>query len=87
MGLMSYIHRQLLRKGRLSDLLPNDDDLASATGDLSEEREAVRAEIEERAAREREMEKEVAAAVRRLKELDRRNHYGELIRNAFGGKL
>lgn len=50
------------------------------------EREAVRAEIEVRAADEREVQKEVASAVRRLQELDRRNHYGESLRRAFGGR-
>jgi hypothetical protein len=83
MGLMSYIHNQLLRRGLLSDLLPDEDDLGS--GDRPE-REAVRAEIEVRAAEEREVQREVAAAVRRLRELDKRNHYGESLRRAFGGR-
>lgn len=79
---MSYIHKQLLRRGLLSDILPDEDD---SVGDAPE-REAVRAEIEVRAADEREVQKEVASAVRRLQELDRRNHYGESLRRAFGGR-
>jgi hypothetical protein len=80
---MSYIHRQLLRRGLLSDILPDED--VYAGGDKPE-REAVRVEIEARAADEREMDKEVAAAVKRLQELDKRNHYGESLRRAYGGK-
>lgn len=83
MGLMSYIHKQLLKRGLLSDILPDEDDFGD--GDVLE-REAVRQEIRARAADEREIQKEVAAAVRRLRELDRRNHYGESLRKAFGGR-
>jgi hypothetical protein len=83
MGLMSYIHKQLLKRGLLSDILPDEDDFGD--GDVLE-REAVRQEIQARAADEREIEREVAAAVRRLRELDRRNHYGESLRRAFGGR-
>lgn len=83
MGLMSYIHKRLLKKGRLSDILPTEVDLEPED---SSEREAARREIEVRAAREREIGREVAAAVVRLRELDRRNHYGESLRRAFGGR-
>lgn len=83
MGLMAYIHRVLLRKGRLDSLLPDPADLDS--GDRPE-MEAVRAEIEARAEAEREAGRQVAAAVRRLKELDKRNHYGDSLRRAFGGR-
>jgi hypothetical protein len=83
MGLMSYIHRQLLRRGLLSDILPDEVDLDS--GDRSE-RETARTDIAKRAADERETSKEVAFAVRRLQELNRRNHYGESLRRAFGGR-
>lgn len=80
---MSYIHKRLLKRGLLLDILPSEDDLGVID---STEREAVRAEIEARAAQEREIEREVAAAVRRLRELDKRNHYGESLRRAFGGR-
>ena len=83
MGLMSYVHRQLLRRGKLVDLLPDEADLDS--GDRPE-REAVRADIESRAADEQESSRAIAAAVRRLQELDRRNHYGESLKRAFGGR-
>jgi len=80
---MSYIHNQLLKRGLLSDILPSEDDFGV---DDATEREAVRAEIQARAAQERETQREVSAAVRRLKELDRRNHFGESLRRAFGGR-
>lgn len=83
MGLMSYIHKHLLKRGLLSDILPDEDDFG--VGDAPE-REAVRAEIMARAEEEKEIQKEVAAAVRRLRELDKRNHYGESLRRAFGGR-
>lgn len=82
MGLMSYIHRQLLRRGKLSDILPDEADRST---DKSE-REAAKAEIQARAADERKTSREVAAAVVRLRELDNKNHYGESLRRAFGGK-
>lgn len=81
MGLMSALHKLLLKRGRLSDLLPDED----VFDDDAPEREAVRAEIEARAADERETRREVDAAIRRLKELDKNNHYGESLRRAFGG--
>lgn len=80
---MSYIHKQLLKRGRLSDILPGEDDLAF--GDRSE-LEAARADIEARAEEEREISKEVAATIVRLNRLDSRNHYGESLRKAFGGR-
>lgn len=80
---MSYIHKQLLKRGRLSDILPSEDDLVS--GDRSEI-EAVKADIEARTEEEREVRKEVAATIVRLRQLDGRNHYGESLRKAFGGK-
>lgn len=80
---MSYIHRQLLKKGFLSDILP--DEVEFENGDKPE-REAVRAEIEARAVDERRMSREVASAVRRLQELNRRNHYGDSLKKAFGGR-
>lgn len=82
MGLMALLHRMLLARGKLNDILPDEVDLAD--GDRPE-REAVRADIEKRAADEQEVSKEVTAAIRRLRELDRRNHYGESLRRAFGG--
>lgn len=81
MGLMTYIHRLLLKRGLLSDILPED-----VIGDMPKEATIVKAEIEARAAEESEIQKEVAAAVKRLEELDRRNHYGESLRKAFGGR-
>lgn len=83
MGLMSYIHKQLLKRGRLSDILPSEDDLAAS--DRSEI-EAARADVEARVADELEIRKEVAATIVRLRQLDRRNHYGESLRKAFGGR-
>jgi len=80
---MAYIHRVLLSKGRLDSLLPDPADLDSGN---RPEMEAVKAEIEARAEDEREVGKQVAAAVRRLHELDKRNHYGESLRKAFGGR-
>lgn len=80
---MSYIHKQLLKRGRLSDILPGEDDLDF--GDRSE-LEAVKADIEARAEEEREISKEVAATIVRLNRLDSRNHYGESLRKAFGGR-
>lgn len=83
LNLMSYIHKLLLKRGVLDDILPSKDDL---DGGDKPEREAARAEIQVRAAEERETQREVAAAVRRLRELDRRNHYGESLRRALGGR-
>ncbi len=80
---MAYIHKTLLKRGRLDSLLPDEADLSS--GDRPE-MEAVKAEIEARAKDEHEVGKTVAAAVKRLHELDKRNHYGESLRRAFGGK-
>lgn len=82
MGLMAIIHRLLLKRGRLNDLLPDYDDLE---GDKPE-REAAKAEIEARTAEEEAMSREVRVAVRRLQELNKRNHYGESLRRAFGGR-
>lgn len=82
MGLMAYIHRLLLRRGRLNDLLPSNDDLG---GDKSE-REAAKAEIEARAVEEEAISQELKLAIRRLQELNRKNHYGESLRRAFGGR-
>lgn len=81
---MSYIHRQLLKRGRLNDILPSEDDFA--VGDTPDEREAVRADIEARTTEEIEIQKEVMAAVKRLRDLNKQNHYGESIRKAFGGR-
>lgn len=83
LNLMSYIHKLLLKRGVLDDILPSKDDLDN--GDKPE-REAARVEIQTRAVEEREIQREVAAAVRRLRELDRRNHYGESLRRALGGR-
>lgn len=83
MGLMSYIHKQLLKRGRLSDILPGKDDLADVN---KRELERVKAEIEDRVSEEREVDKEVAATIVRLNKLDSRNHYGESLRRAFGGR-
>lgn len=80
---MSFIHRQLLRRGVLSDLLPDEADLDK---DDRSEIEAERAKIQARAENEREASKEVAVAVRRLKELNIKNHYGDSLRRAFGGR-
>ena len=82
MGLMSYIHKLLLRRGKLDDLLPDFDDL----GHDESEREAARVDIESRIEDEIAVRKEVDTAVRKLRELNRRNHYGESLRKAFGGK-
>lgn len=79
---MSYIHNQLLRRGKLADLLPEETE--TKTGDKSEV-ERVRAEIAARAAEEQRMSREVAFAIGRLRELDQKNHYGESLRKAFGG--
>lgn len=81
MGLMSYIHRRLLSRGKLDDILPDLDDLE---GDRPE-REAARADIEARLAAEERTKREVRIAVARLRELNRKNHYGESLRRAFGG--
>lgn len=81
--LMSYIHTRLLRRGRLSDLLPDENNLV---GDDKPEWEIVREEINARAADERRTRREVDAAIRRLRELNRQNHYGESLKRAFGGK-
>lgn len=83
---MSYVHRLLLRRGALDDLLPDkvDPDDDGGGGDKPE-REAVKAEIEARAEDERQIRVEVRAAIRRLQQLDHRNHYGESLRKAFGG--
>jgi len=82
MGLMAVIHRLLLKRGKLNDLLPDYDDLE---GDQPE-REAARVEIEARAAEDEVVSKEVRVAVGRLQELNKRNHYGESLRRAFGGR-
>jgi hypothetical protein len=83
MGLMSYVHRLLLKNGVLDDLLPHEVDPES--GDKPE-REAAKAEIQVRAADELEVSREVEAAIVRLRELNRQNHYGESLRRAFGGR-
>lgn len=83
MGVMSYIHRQLLKRGVLRDILPDESDFVN--GDRLE-REAAGREIAARVADDREVRKEVAAAVRRLQVLNDRNHYGESLRNALGGR-
>lgn len=83
MGLMSFLHRQLLRRGLLSDLLPDESDLGQ---DDRSEIAAERAKIQARADDEREVDKEVAVVVRRLKELNIKNHYGDSLRRAFGGR-
>lgn len=82
MGLMSYIHRQLLRRGKLEDLLPEEE--YPRSGDRSD-LEIARADTEARLVEEQAIKGEVATAVWRLKELDRKNHYGESLRRAFGG--
>lgn len=79
---MSYIHKHLLRRGKLTDLLPNEADIAEVNrSDI----EAARAEIEMHVAEDRNMSREVRSAIRRLNELDRKNHYGESLKRAFGG--
>lgn len=82
MGLMTYIHRLLLRRGKLDDLLPDNNDLESDR----QERETAKAEIASRAAYEKRMSREVKRAIERLEDLNSRNHYGESLRRAFGGK-
>lgn len=82
MGLMAYIHRLQLRLGKLEDLLPDKDDLGSD----KEEREAARADIDARTAEEEKIRQEVRIAVARLNRLNRRNHYGDSLRRAFGGR-
>jgi hypothetical protein len=82
MGPMAIIHRLLLKRGRLNDLLPDYDDLEGDKPD----REAAKADIEARVAEDEEVRKEVWVAVRRLQELNRKNHYGESLRRAFGGR-
>lgn len=81
MSLMSYIHKLLLKRGKLDDLLPDSDDLGNDRAD----REAARADIEARAKNEKIVRLEVDAAVKKLKDLNKRNHYGESLRRAFGG--
>lgn len=81
---MSYIHRQLLKRGRLSDILPSEDDFA--IGDMPEEKEAIRSEIEARTAEDFEVQKELVRMTRKLRDLNKKNHYGESIRRAFGGR-
>ena len=81
MGLMALIHRVLLKRGKLDSLLPEHDDL-----DDKEERDTAKADIEARAADDEKMRREVRVAVRRLEELNSRNHYGESLRRAFGGR-
>lgn len=80
---MSYLHKQLLRRGVLDGLLPDEADVGN--GDKPE-REAAKAEIQVRAADEKEVSREVAAAIMRLRELNAQNHYGESLRRAFGGR-
>lgn len=82
MGLMSYIHKQLLRRGKLDDILPSEVGISHVT---KPELEAAKVEIEARYEDEREVSKEVGAMIRRLHELDSKNHYGESLRKAFGG--
>lgn len=82
MGLMSYIHRLLLKRGILDNFLPDKDDLATDTRD----REAARVELEARIEDELAIRQEVEVAVRRLQDLNSRNHYGESLRRAFGGR-
>jgi len=81
MGLMALIHRVLLKKGKLDSLLPDQDDF-----DDREERDTAKAEIEARTADDEKMRREVRVAVRRLEELNSKNHYGESLRRAFGGR-
>lgn len=83
MGLMSYIHKHLLKRGLLDDLLPCRADLGEDTRPALE---AAKADLEARLEEERSISKEVAAVIRRLQELDSRNHYGESLRRAFGGR-
>lgn len=81
--LMSYFHRVLLRKGLLDKFMPDSDD----TGEIERaEIEAVRVDIEARTQEEVAIRREVRVAVRRLQELNDKNHYGESLRRAFGGK-
>lgn len=80
---MSYIHTLLLRRGRLSDLLPEDDSIGR--GDKPEW-ETAREEIQARAVDEQETRLEVEVAISRLKELNRKNHYGESLKRAFEGR-
>lgn len=84
LNLMSRVHRLLLRRGALDDILPKKADLDG--GGDKPEREAVKAEIEARAEDEQQIRVEVRAAIRRLQQLDHRNHYGESLRKAFGGR-
>jgi hypothetical protein len=83
MGLMSYIHRHLLKRGRLSDFLPGKDDLIDGN---RKELDEIKAEMKVRISEEREIDKEVSATIVRLNKLDSRNHYGESLRRAFGGR-
>jgi hypothetical protein len=85
MGLMSYIHNLLLRRGKLNEFLPDESDLENVDN-TAMERKAVREDIESRTQDEQEIREEVVAAIRRLQELNKRNHYGESLRRAFGGK-
>ena len=82
LSLMSYIHKLLLRRGLLDDILPGEEDLKFSDRPKIE---AARAEIEARVAEEREVDKEVAAIIVRLRALDKKKHYGESLRKAFGG--
>ena len=79
---MTYIHRMLLKRGKLDDLLPDQIDLEIDKAEL----ETAKAEIHDRISEEAEIRREVRVAIRRLNELDKRNHYGESLRRAFGGR-
>ena len=80
---MSYIHRRLLKRGLLDDLLPC---RADPDEDTLPALEAAKADLEARREEEKSISKEVAAAIKRLQELNSRNHYGESLRRAFGGR-
>jgi len=79
---MAFIHKQLLRRGLLDDILPDALDICSD----KEDREAARADTEARLADDKVVRREVDAAIARLQELNRKNHYGESLRRAFGGR-
>lgn len=79
---MAIIHRLLLKRGILNDLLPDYDDLEGDKPD----REAAKADIQARIAEDEKISREVRVAVRRLQELNKQNHYGESLRRAFGGR-
>lgn len=79
---MTYIHKRLLERGLLRDLLPEEDDLGLDVESIEAAREDIKAREEE----ERIKRLEAKRAVARLQELNSRNHYGESLRRAFGGR-